>query len=305
MGALWLEQTCGSRLKVRYDAGFRCILLLECAALAAAILAPDAPVRVPPLSDALQKLLSLSASERDNFRLLELIVLKDPAGVARLLTLANSPVYGARRRVQTVGEALQLLGSAGAYDALLLTWTHGLVAPEPALAPVANHLLRHTFSMCATVRRVLNYVEVDDVEASFVGLVVILDKLGLSLLLTPQQQGNEPEVELLRQLATQSRHDLHAHAELTRPLGWSVNVARGWGVDPTIERAVTALAQPQAQPAETSDIVQVVWLCELLLDSTKNPASADALKRGTAAGAPLFARLAQQGLDPFSLAARY
>ena len=50
----------------------------------------ETTVKVPPLTDALVKLLALKPADKENLRLLEMLALKDPAAVARLITLANS-----------------------------------------------------------------------------------------------------------------------------------------------------------------------------------------------------------------------
>lgn len=66
--------------------------------------------RIPPCPAALERIAIEMNKETPDFRQLSYIISSDVALAAGLIRLANSPYFGARRRVSSVAEALMLLG---------------------------------------------------------------------------------------------------------------------------------------------------------------------------------------------------
>jgi HD-like signal output (HDOD) protein len=264
--------------------------------------------RIPPLSSALVKLLTLSGEQRQDLRLLELIAAKDPAAQARLLALANSAFYGGRRRASTLAEALQTLGARLAYDALLAIWMSGLLAPQARYAQASAHLVKHMFSLSATVRNLrLTAGMIPAIEDSDLSLCTILDRLPLVALLVPQNAG-EAQARLLELCAAHSSL-FYAEQQLWPMFVRAADYALAWGCSPEVVRALRcarafacehAKEECEAQPGVT--LREAIALAEALLQARSASRGFERLDESN----PLVARGAAfvrfRGLEPLSLA---
>lgn len=254
--------------------------------------------RIPPLSSALAKLLSLKPDEREDFRLLELILMKDPAAIARLLSLANSAYYAGRRRSTTVAEALQVMGAQAVYDAMLVIWMSGLVAPHPRFTQVSSYLVWHIFSMSATVRKLRNVAGLPaSLEDGDLALCVILDKLPLATLLVPEQAGAAQDS--LLELVTRGA-DMFRTNESLRPIfERSSAFAKAWGSPDCVVEALRQLREP-VTPAGRQ-LHQLVWLAEGLLEARKSAAARKGLEDVAHPGHEGYRLIHERGIDPVRL----
>ena len=149
----------------------------------------DLELRLPPLTDSLQRLLSLNPEERNNPRLLELLAHRDTMAATRLMMLANSAALLRGRPSRTVGEAILRLGSATTYDALLGTWVLDGVAGEGSLDSrelrFRNRMAQLLTELCITARRICEALDdaaivLSEVQSDVV-LVVAVQLLALTL----------------------------------------------------------------------------------------------------------------------------
>lgn len=254
---------------------------------------------VPPLSSALAKLLALKPEEREDARLLELILMKDPAAVARLLSLANSAYYAGRKRSTTVAEAVQALGTQAVYDAMLVIWMSGLIAPHPRFSQVSTYLVRHIFSMSATARKLRSIAGLlASMEDSDLALCAILDKLPLATLLVPERGG--PAQDQLLKMATEGSHLFRTCNALRPILERSSAFAKAWGSPSCVVETLEQLRSPRPQAGQ--QVHQLLGLAEGLLDALKSSAARKALEDPAHPGHEGYRLIRERGIDPTRLA---
>ena len=82
---------------------------------------------VPPLPDLVTRLLGLLHQQDTEPRDLELLLQNDQVLVAKMLAMVNSPFYGLNRSVNTVKEAVMVLGFRGVRSLVLATSTAKLL----------------------------------------------------------------------------------------------------------------------------------------------------------------------------------
>ncbi len=102
---------------------------------------------LPPLAGALQRLLELIYSEVASIGELERIILYEQALAAKVLRLANSSFYGMRGEVQTIAQAIMLIGFEQVKSVCLCVLLMQLFADTPTLGPgQRERLWKHAFA---------------------------------------------------------------------------------------------------------------------------------------------------------------
>lgn len=208
---------------------------------------------LPALSASARQLLTLSAAEREDARLLGLLAQRDPVLLARLLSLANSAGLRRARRVGNAYEAVAVLGTERSY-ALLLASAQAMSFEVPAASATAAHyLLQQAVSVSLTAQRLSRLLRTGDTDSDVVFLAALLDVLGLHVLLATTHP-RQAAVQQLFARCAQTRGALPLdHPDV---YGWravSVRLARRWESETgVIATLVQAGATPEATPGATS-----------------------------------------------------
>lgn len=261
---------------------------------------PRASIVIPPLSGALATLLQLSAKERANLRLLELIVSKDPSAIARLLALANSPlVSAAKRPLTTVGDALQFLGAERACTALFALWGTELIpCPDDCLS-TKDALAHHIFVAYGATQRVLYYAgRLSDIEPLSLQLTTLVDRLSLALAWQlPQRVAVCTE---LRLLLSQGVLRLRNNTTLAPLMSRAVDIARVWHISPDVITALTEIqATHTAQPPFTSLIAEALLTVEAVSEVDRKLSPELLAEQLTQY--PLVSTMLKRGVNPLTL----
>lgn len=261
------------------------------------------PAKIPPLSDALSRLISLSAADRLDARTFELLALKDPAAVARLISLSNSVAFSRGTQTTTVKEAVRTIGTQTAYDALLAIFMIDLADMPGHLKNVQTFLTRHIFSMVATARRVTAALPgaSEAIDHTHLALATILDKLGVALALV---RPDTPVLPAIQEAMRDDRHLLHMMPPLEDGFRFSVRVAEHWGLGSALVADVRTLAEGPARAQDGNATVQVVLASEALLDAKKGLGS-QALVAAPFNGWPVLQALLKESRDPMTLVAAW
>jgi HD-like signal output (HDOD) protein len=204
---------------------------------------------LPALSASARQLLTLSAAEREDARLLGLLAQRDPVLLARLLSLANSAGLRRARRVGNAHEAVAVLGTERSY-ALLLASAQAMSFEVPAASATAAHyLLQQAVSVSLTAQRLSRLLRTGDTDSDVVFLAALLDVLGLHVLLATTHP-RQAAVQQLFARCTQTRGALPLdHPDV---YGWravSVRLARRWESETGV---IATLVQAGATPEATS-----------------------------------------------------
>lgn len=202
----------------------------------------EQPIRLPPLTDTLQRLLSLDEDDRDNARLLELLITRDAVAIARVAALANSALYQSARPARTVQEAVARLGTRLTYSVLLNVWTLeslSACAPVPLSPSFKNRLASYSLSLLATNRRVSELSHASSKE--YIDQAVLLLLVLLSQMLVVLERNEDPnhprELEF-QQLSTRVVGGpplLFANPELPHLVReYCEPLAHHWGANPRV-----------------------------------------------------------------------
>ncbi|KWU26361.1 HDOD domain-containing protein [Burkholderia cenocepacia] len=265
---------------------------------------------IPPLSDALRRLLTLSEKDRQDIRVLELICLKDPGAVARIVAYAtNAAQMGANGsknagKTRSLSEALSLVGSSTVCDLLLGMWgVETLPVPEN-LQAARNALAKHMLQMLTTARRVVQFAGVaDQVPNDELMLLILVDRLSLALALTA-----EADKELQENVAAaiiEGRHAFHRIPEVASAFHVSRSITRAWNLSGHLDGYLATLDHWQAFERNLLPAVSVVLCAEAALEARFNP-EMEALVREEMPKVDEVARaLVKRGVDPVGLAAKH
>jgi putative nucleotidyltransferase with HDIG domain len=140
---------------------------------------------LPTLSGVVAKLSRLKDDEKAKASDFERIVTPDPALTANLLRLANSPFFGARRQIQSVRQAIALLGIERVFE-VAVSASFSQVLPEriPGFNISARDFFKHSFAVGAMAEQLAKQCEVKTEELIFTaGLLHDIGKLAIGALL--------------------------------------------------------------------------------------------------------------------------
>lgn len=262
---------------------------------------------IPPLTESFTRLLALSEKDREDLRLLELLVHRDPGAVARLLQLANSAVYSRGRAATSVSEALQVLGSETAISALMSLWALDELEVAPQYKVARAWLARHTFSLCATMRRMLQSGRMGD-EIPFLPLqlTALVDKLALATVLSVQERTPEMAT-VVQNCALEDQHALHQVPELDDLFLRAQRIATAWRLDSTVLPHLQDLQDWRQRGLEGLSVcAQAPLLGEVALAAAgreENPY--EEVLESFYEKSSLMHRLVERRINPLTLAVRF
>jgi hypothetical protein len=221
---------------------------------------------LPPLSSALRDLLSLSAEDQDNVKLLALIASKDPAAVARLQALGSSASLGARRKAtRTVEEAIQLIGTHLSVVALCAIWATDAMPLNRQDTLLQGFVRNHIFSCYSTLSRLILYSAMP-VNRQDVQMFSIMALLPLSWVLA--EAADHPARVKLQECASSQDHNLHQHPELANYLALSVDLADDWKASTQVLAWLKASTSPRVLGAFEPCMPAMLRKTEELLSAT-------------------------------------
>lgn len=219
--------------------------------------------RMPPLSDAMRQVLSLSTDQASDLKALELLIQKDAGACAKILASANHASYASvAGAADSLMKALQRLGAQQALAVLTSHWLVDSISVTEDCRSARAWLSRHALASWATVQRLCGHVVHPDVAQLTLMLATFLAALGPVMALTSEAPASD-RVSALR-LVQQDFHTLHLTPEVKHLTAVSEELAIQWGLAQGI---LDILQELQAQGAQQplSDSAQLILLSELAL----------------------------------------
>ncbi len=138
---------------------------------------------LPTLPDVAAKLLELTASESSAVTDIAAIIERDPSVATRLLKLVNSSFYGVRREINSIQQALMMVGMANLRSLVLSSSVMQLFEQSGKTSSYdRNGLWKHSVACAITARSLARASRVMDPDVAFTaGLIhdvgkVIIDK---------------------------------------------------------------------------------------------------------------------------------
>ena len=142
-------------------------------------------VGLPTLSSVVAELARLRDDDATTAQDFERVVAPDPALTANLLRLANSPFFGARRQIESVKQAIALLGFDRVFE-VAVSASFSSVLPEkiPGFDISAGDFFIHSFAVGVTGERLAKRCNLPSTDLVFTaGLLHDIGKLAIGALL--------------------------------------------------------------------------------------------------------------------------
>lgn len=257
------------------------------------------PVRVlPRMSDSLSKLMALSEDEKSNLSLLELLISKDPVAIVRIIQLANTANFGRSKQVQSVYEALMVMGSVQAVEALMALWTVQSFELPSEMDFVRNYLVRHTFSTLTTVRRFVTYGGYKSISAHDSQMLTLVAKISAGLVLL--EPLGLPGQDSLIKAATDNSHSLLHDTSLAPTFAMAETLGKEWGLPAQCTDVLGELGTWRDLSFPRATITDMLLLSELMFDSPEDEESNEEWTTAVEQNM-VFQQLKDKNINPKSL----
>lgn len=224
---------------------------------------------LPAMPAIAQKLLSLALdTDEGEAKLLKLIE-QDPLIAAKIIGLANSPMFGSSRKVNSVSDASMLLGLTRVKSVAIGIATMSAVTKFPGGMLKANDLWLHSMSIALVMRAVAKAMParsrpLDD-QIFLAGLLHDIGYMALSFLDTPASDALHSEI-----LAHPERPACEIEQELLGMTHGDIGaqLGRHWDLPEEIIAVMRYHHTPDAPGAEAGQpLVRLVSFAERLLPS--------------------------------------
>lgn len=222
---------------------------------------------LPTLPGVAVKIIDLLNDEEVDVEALTRAIQRDPALAAKLLRVANSPIYGSRREVESIRQAVVRLGLRSTQS---LALSFSMI---PSLKLQSNGVLnypaywRRCLLSASAGRALGKRILPGDEEAVF--LASLMQDLGMMVLdrVTPElyaelgdRQYDHARVEAYEMTRLETSH--------TQIGGWMLHE---WGFSERMQHAVSYSHIPLALPDGDHTFVRCVALSALMADVLQNP----------------------------------
>jgi len=189
------------------------------------------------------------------------VLSSDQSLTAKVIRLSNSPFYGRTTSVETLQEAILVLGFMAVRSLVLATATHALFDQGPDDAPQMK-LWRHSLSTAISARQLAKHLNHPDKEQIFVcGLMHDIGKLVLLQKLPEQYQEVIDQVEESAGsfLSSETKIITFTHCDVASML------LETWDFPVSLIRAISQHHRPQSfRPGSPIPVSQVVYLANLM-----------------------------------------
>ena len=141
--------------------------------------APGKLVNLPPFSPAAVKLLSLSAESDVEPHEFVRVIESDPGFSAKVLHMANSPLFGFTSNVYALGHAISLMGLER-LKALVVTAGMKAYISSNRRSPALRQCWTHSLACALLCRELSPFFKISEARAYAVGLMHDIGRLGLA-----------------------------------------------------------------------------------------------------------------------------
>ncbi len=246
----------------------------------------------------MSRLIALSDNDKMDIQSFELITLKDPAAIARLLSLSNSALFCRGAKIRTVREAVKHIGTETCFDALLAIFSLDMLQMPYELTGLRNYVTRHIFSVLTTARRLEKMGCVTEaIDGTYLALTVIADKLGIALELGRPTGAVLP---FMLKAMGDNRHLYHSYELLDEGFKQSPEIGRQWMLPDEVVEDLDCLSKWR-QCKTLSQTVMLVLSAEAIVDAKHGTGNEMLAKEPFRSWDPIL-NLFDRNLDPVSMA---
>lgn len=108
--------------------------------------------KLPPLPGSTMRILELLRDYNTSTKKLAGAVECDPSLVARLLRLANSPIYALQKNVNSIYQAIDVIGTKSLYDIVMMGMTSDVFAREIRTSVIGRTIWEHSLAVALLAR---------------------------------------------------------------------------------------------------------------------------------------------------------
>jgi putative nucleotidyltransferase with HDIG domain len=108
--------------------------------------------KLPPLPGSTMRILDLLRDYNTSTKKLADAVECDPSLVARLLRLANSPIYALQKNVNSIYQAIDVIGTKSLYDIVMMGMTSDVFAKEIRSSVLGRTIWEHSLAVALLAR---------------------------------------------------------------------------------------------------------------------------------------------------------
>lgn len=181
--------------------------------------------KLPPSPGSLMRISNLLRDYNASTRKITEAINYEPILVARILRLANSPIYSLERNVTSVQTAIDTVGTKAIYDIVLMGLASATFSKEIRNSPLAQKIWEHSLAVAMLSREVSQTLGMRGTEEAFT--CGLLHDLGKIILLSNDIEGYTQisiECDESQMLNSETQYFGFNHAEV------GSLVARRWGL---------------------------------------------------------------------------
>ncbi len=216
---------------------------------------------LPPFPDNLQKLLQLLRDPDVNLDKLARQLSNDPAMTADLLRYVNSAKYGMRKKIETINDAIRIVGIHGIKDLVYPYGAHKLLDKYMAKQ---RHLWQNATRVSAyasDLARLKGLGKDDQSQAQIGGILYNLGQIILSFI-NPQQSKNITEFCRAKGFSIETFDEL---TNAINPTEIGARIAEKWDFPEELVQIIKNQNQPHVASPELQPIICVIHLAGSLL----------------------------------------
>ncbi|HQU82957.1 MAG TPA: HDOD domain-containing protein [Pyrinomonadaceae bacterium] len=143
--------------------------------------------KLPPSPGSLMRISNLLRDYNASTRKITEAINYEPILVARILRLANSPIYSLERNVTSVQTAIDTVGTKAIYDIVLMGLASATFSKEIRNSPIAQKIWEHSLAVAMIAREVSQTLGMRGTEEAFT--CGLLHDLGKIILLSNDLEG--------------------------------------------------------------------------------------------------------------------
>jgi putative nucleotidyltransferase with HDIG domain len=204
---------------------------------------------IAPLPELVVRLLELLRQEETEPIDIEELVQNDQVLVAKMLAMVNSPFYGMNRSIQTIREAVMVLGFCGVRSIVLSSGTAKFLQQDySAYGHDRKGLWLHAVCVAAGSRKLAIRCQMSREEAEHLFIAGLLHDIG-KLLLAPH---------LPKSYAANAEQSIEVYEQQTTGIDHTeagALVAAKWNLSPNIQEILNSHHNEQGQPGDRNSAV--------------------------------------------------
>ncbi|MEI6231513.1 MAG: HDOD domain-containing protein [Planctomycetota bacterium] len=189
----------------------------------------DPDFDLPSMPPCVTKVVEISQSPDPSPRALEQVLQLDQALAAKILRMANSPIYGGTRRIDTLQSAITRLGVVSIRNVVLAIAVNSTIKSDSRIGPVANVLWEHSISTGIAAQVLAKRLRLPEQAAFLLGLMHDIGKLPAWILLQELLPPKSPvRHEMLSTLVEDSHCEIGEALIDAWDMSFDIRTVVGW-----------------------------------------------------------------------------